>query len=78
MKKKLIIVSFAIIVAGIITSIACHSAELLKNDVEALSECEITKKDGTVVFVCTGEKERCEDAYFGFTLNCSGKRVELE
>ena len=77
MKKKIIIVSFASIVAGIVTGIVCQSTELLKNDVEALSTCEITKKD-RVIFLCARDENTCEVTYLGYTLTCSGDKCEVE
>lgn len=43
-------------------------------DVEAISACEITRKDNTV-FKCTGEEGTCTGTKLGHTLTCSGTKV---
>ena len=46
----------------------------LSANVEAISSCEITK-DNKTLLMCSGEKERCRTTKWGYTLECSGKKV---
>lgn len=79
MKKRFAIVA---IVAIIFVGYGAYNAKndnkfkvLTLDNVEAISACEITRKDKTI-FECIGEEGTCSETKFGYTLTCSGKKVD--
>lgn len=75
--------NFKILMAVAIAAVAGYSvytsqkndiemSDLAMENVEALADCEITKK-GKVVLKCTGTGS-CSATYLGYTLTCDGRK----
>lgn len=78
MRKKLFFAT-VIVVTSIIVGVNTYKSQskvnkmsaLTLENVEALSECEITKS-GSVKYRCTGNSGHCSISHMGYTLTCSG------
>ena len=73
------IVKHIVVAATLMSFVILHTKRqnsiFIKSDVEALASCEITNKDGDVIFECVGEEGTCSAKYLKFELTCSGKEV---
>lgn len=79
MKKKIILfitgclTATAIVVSLERTRIIAGNS-LISCDVEALSECDISK-NGKIHYFCKGNEGHCTASKLGYTLTCTGKKV---
>ena len=68
--------SFAVAYKAYVSQQRADISNLEKANVEALASCEITRGDN-VKFSCEGEQEICSITYMGYTLTCSGRKVNI-
>ena len=80
MKKINICLSVVIFSTAFGLGIYSHTKTLKESDlnrreIEALASCKIEKKE-KIYFQCLGEDGECKDTTMGYTLTCSGEKVE--
>ena len=74
--KKSIIAGLALgtvilVAAG---ALSAMKPQLVEHEVDALSSCEVTNKNGEVVVSCSGDTGTCSIHKYGHTLTCSGEK----
>ncbi len=78
--KKYLTLTFLILTVALsyyfMNNSTFSKSELQLSEVEALSDCEIYKPDGTLIKKCIGKEPVCHTIVIGSgTLSCFGKQI---